>query len=207
MELLGIHVYLEFQMRLIQSVNLEYRNSALIINDISFMFTSHLGLSLFSCQLIVLIPLKMSLKSLLHNLLHLLFHSWWVSYRFFSHYLHIVTELHFWKRDRHETKLYFLLLILFFVKALHSSKSFLLLFSKMNRNYHLINSFNLFILNLLWMLNVMSDLFHEYVRLINISCWKLLWSFSFWSLRRKKLCIPPFNIRNWVKCAKVCCLS
>ena len=75
MELLRIHVNLEFQMWLIQSVNFEHSDSAFIIYNISFMFSAHLGLSLLPCQLIVLVSLQMSLKSLLHNLFHFLFHS------------------------------------------------------------------------------------------------------------------------------------
>lgn len=71
--LLSVHVDLEFQVRLIQSVNLEYCDAALIRYNISLMLATHLGLSLLSSQFIVFVPLKMSFKSLLHDLLYLLF--------------------------------------------------------------------------------------------------------------------------------------
>jgi hypothetical protein len=49
----------------------------------------------------------------------------------------------------------------------------------MDRHYHLINGFNMFILNLLWMLDIVSDLIHENVRVIDVSSGELFRPVSF----------------------------
>jgi hypothetical protein len=146
MKLLCIHIDLELQMRLFQCIDFKHSNSTLIINDISFMFATHLSLSLLPREFIVLIPFQVSFKSLLHYLFHLLLYSRGVCDGLFAHNLHIVTELHLGKGDRDEAELDFLLLIFFFIKSFHASESLLLLVSEMERDHQLINSFNVFIL-------------------------------------------------------------
>jgi hypothetical protein len=146
MKLLCIHIDLEFQMRLFQCIHLKHSNSTLIINYISFMFAAHLCLSLLPREFIVLIPFQVSFKSLLHYLFHFLLHSRGVCDGLFAHNLHIVTEFHLGEGDRHEAELNFLLLIFFFIKTFHASESFLFLVSEMERDYQLINSFNVVIL-------------------------------------------------------------
>ena len=121
----------------------------------------------------------MSFKSLFYYKFHFLFNSGGVGYGFLAHDFHIVTQFDFGERDWDESELHFFLLIFFFVKALHTSQSFFFFISEMDRDHHLINCFNVFILNLFWMLDIVSDLIHEDVRLIDISSGKLFRCFSF----------------------------
>ena len=121
----------------------------------------------------------MGFESLFHYKFHFLFDSGRVGDGFLAHNFHIVTQFNFGERDWEESELHFFLLIFFFVKALHPSQSFLLLISEMDRHYHLINGFNVFILNLLWMLDVVSDLIHENIRVIDVSSGELFRPISF----------------------------
>lgn len=76
MELLGVHVDLELEVRLSDVIlNLEYSYSALIVLDISLMLPLHLSLPLLTGQLVVFVPLQVIFKSLLNNLFDFLFNS------------------------------------------------------------------------------------------------------------------------------------
>jgi len=66
-ELSRIHINLEFKMGLGKVFYLKDCYSALILGDISFMFSLHFGLSLVSGQFVRLIPSEMSLQSLLDD--------------------------------------------------------------------------------------------------------------------------------------------
>ncbi len=121
----------------------------------------------------------MGFQSLFHYKFHFLFDSGGVGDGFLAHNFHIVTQFNFGERDWEESELHFFLLIFFFVKALHTSQSFFFFVSEMDRDHHLINCFNVFILNLFWMLYVVSDLVHENIRLLNVGCGELFRAFSF----------------------------
>jgi hypothetical protein len=56
-KLLGVHVDLELQVGLLQSVYLEDSDAALVIHKVTLVFATHLGLTLLSGQFGVIISL------------------------------------------------------------------------------------------------------------------------------------------------------
>ena len=209
MELLGIHVHLELKMRLGDVVlDLEDCDPALVVLDVPLVLPFHLSLSLLPGELVVLVPLQVVIESLLNNLLDFLFDPRRISDGFFAHDFHVVAELDLRQGCWEKAQLHFLLLVLLLVKALHPTKLLLLLLCQVNGNDHGFNLFDVIVLQLPRMLDVMSDLFKVNVLVPNLSVWEPSQTFfATWGSWRKKLRIPPFQLWDGIIRPQVCCLA
>lgn len=161
--LLGVHVYFELQVGLSQRFHTEQGGTALVVGDVTLVLALHLGLLLVARELVGLVALEVVFQAHFDDALHLVLHAGGVGDGFLAQHFHVVAQLQLGQGRRQQAKLDALRLVLLFLYALHFAYPLFLFGRQVDRNKHLVDVFNVVILDGHWVLHVVGDFLRIYV--------------------------------------------
>jgi hypothetical protein len=113
MQLLGIHVHLEFELCLKSNLRDLKDSDSALFSQVSIMLPLHLSFFLVSCQLFFLVAIQVILDALSHDFFDIPLALRWVSDGFFRHHTEIIRHGNASLGCWHQTKRYLLLSVSF----------------------------------------------------------------------------------------------